>query len=126
MSSRILVIEDNADNRELMTYLLEAFGHRVATAVDGAQALTMLNDEPFDLIVCDVHLPRVDGFEIVEAVKASEARAGVPIVAVTALAMVGDRDRLLAAGFDAYIGKPIEPQEFMRQIEACIAAGSRG
>lgn len=120
----ILVIEDNADNRELMTYVLGAFGHEVTTAEDGEQALDLLETTRFDLVVCDVHLPRVDGYEVVERVKAREELAGMPVIAVTALAMVGDRDRLLAAGFDAYIAKPIDPQDFVREIERIMSSRS--
>lgn len=120
MAAKILVIEDNPDNRELMTYLLEAFGHEVDTAEDGEQALAVLEHTQYDLIVCDVHLPKVDGFEVIATLRRRDDLGAMPVVAVTALAMVGDRDRLLTAGFDAYIGKPIEAQHFVTEIEACL------
>lgn len=115
----ILIIEDNADNRELMTYVLTAHGHDVTAVPDGEQAIELLDAVDFDLIICDVHLPRMDGYEIVRTIKARE-HAALPVVAVTALAMVGDRERLLQAGFDAYIAKPIEPAQFVAQIEGCL------
>jgi two-component system cell cycle response regulator len=124
--ARILVIEDNADNRELMSYLLRAHGHAIETAADGELALEALAGNRFDLIICDVHLPKVDGLQIVATVKSTHALRSVPIVAVTALAMVGDRERLLAAGFDAYVPKPIEPESFVGQVEECLSQGARG
>jgi CheY-like chemotaxis protein len=123
--ARILVIEDNADNRELMSYLLTAHGHDIESAADGELALAALTGNRFDLIICDVHLPKVDGLQIVATVKSTDALRSVPIVAVTALAMVGDRERLLAAGFDAYVPKPIDPESFVAQVGQCLAQGAR-
>lgn len=123
--ARILVIEDNTDNRELMSYLLTAYGHEIETAADGELALEALSGSCFDLIICDVHLPKVDGLQIVATVKSTDALRSVPIVAVTALAMVGDRERLLAAGFDAYVPKPLDPESFVAQVEQCLAQGAR-
>jgi two-component system, cell cycle response regulator len=123
--ARLLVIEDNADNRELMTYLLTAFGHDVETAVDGRVALDALATLDVDLIICDVHLPKVDGRAVVDAVKRDPRLREVPVVAVTALAMVGDRSRLLASGFDGYIPKPIDPQRFVAEIEAHLPKAGR-
>jgi CheY-like chemotaxis protein len=124
--ARILVIEDNADSRELMSYLLRAHGHEIELAADGELALEALAGNRFDLIICDVHLPKVDGLQIVATVKSTLALRSVPIVAVTALAMVGDRERLLAAGFDAYVPKPIEPESFVEQVGACLSQAARG
>jgi two-component system cell cycle response regulator len=118
----ILVIEDNFDNRELMTYLLRAFGHDVRAAVEGIEALEILAGSSFDLIVCDVHLPRMDGYQVREAIEARTEGHAPPVIAVTALAMVGDRDRLLDAGFRGYVPKPIEPETFVRQVEAFLVA----
>jgi len=117
MPKRILVIEDNPANLELMTYLLRAFGHTVLTAEDGAEGLEVVRCEKLDLIVCDVHLPRVDGYEVARQLKRDPLLRRIPLVAVTALAMVGDRDKLLSAGFDGYIDKPITPEIFVKQIE---------
>lgn len=119
--SHVLIIEDNAANLELMTYILDAFGHRVRSASDGAAGIAAARSEPPDVIICDVQLPRVDGFEVARQLKGDQALCAIPLVAVTALAMVGDRDRILAAGFDGYIAKPIEPEQFVRQVEAFIA-----
>jgi two-component system cell cycle response regulator len=122
----ILVIEDNLDNRELMTYLLRAFGHDVTAAGDGIEALEMLAGSSFDLIVCDVHLPKMDGYQVLEAVEARSEGHAPPVIAVTALAMVGDRNRLLDAGFHGYVPKPIEPETFVRQVEAFLVAADTG
>ncbi|WP_179958253.1 response regulator [Chitinimonas arctica] len=115
--ARVLVIEDNPDNLELMTYLLKAFGYSVLTAVDGEAGIARIAQEKPDLVVCDIHLPKADGYEVARRTKADPSLAGIPMVAVTALAMVGDRDRVLAAGFDGYLTKPIDPQTFIGDLE---------
>ncbi|MDB5310276.1 MAG: divK 2 [Gemmataceae bacterium] len=125
MTARILVIEDNPANLELMSYLLEAFGYTPHTAVDGAAGLDLACREAFDLIVCDVQLPGMDGYEVARRLKADPARRTVPLVAVTALAMVGDRDKVLAAGFDGYVAKPINPETFVRQMEEFVRPARR-
>ena len=117
MSARILIIEDNATNMELMVYLLNAFGYTPLSASDGAEGVAMARRELPDLIICDVHLPKLDGYGVIGALKADPALRAIPALAVTALAMVGDRERLLEAGFDGYIGKPIEPDAFVTQLE---------
>src|SRR5437773_1340253 len=116
MPARILVIEDNAANLDLMIYLLEAYGHTTYAAHDGQEGLEMAASQPPDLIICDVHLPRVDGYGVVQQLKEDPALRHIPVIAVTALAMVGDRDRVLRAGFDGYLAKPIDPETFVRQI----------
>jgi CheY-like chemotaxis protein len=118
--ARILVIEDNPTNMELMTYLLTAFGHQPTPALDGELGLEMVRSQPFDLIICDVQLPKVDGYEVVRQLKNDAELSRTPIVAVTALAMVGDRERVLASGFDGYVSKPIDPETFVAQVEAFI------
>jgi two-component system cell cycle response regulator len=124
--ARILVIEDNLGNLELMTYLLQAFGHQVSAEVDGVAGLAAARRERPDVIVCDVHLPGIDGYGVACELKGDADLKNVPLIAVTALAMVGDRDKVLAAGFDGYISKPIEPPRFIDQVEAFLAAGQRG
>ena len=120
MSARILIIEDNATNMELMVYLLRAFGYTPLSASDGEAGVEAARREQPDLIICDVHLPKLDGYGVVAALKADPATRDIPALAVTALAMVGDRERLLEAGFDNYIGKPIEPDTFVKQIESFL------
>ncbi len=121
---RILVIEDNPANLELMTYLLKAFGHIALTAGDGAEGIEAARRQTPDLIICDVHMPRMDGYEVARRLKEHPHLRRIPLIAVTALAMVGDRDKLLAAGFDGYIDKPIVPELFAKQIEAFLPKSS--
>jgi two-component system cell cycle response regulator len=120
MSARILVIEDNATNLELMVYLFRAFGYDPVTAADGEAGLEAVHREPFDLVICDVQMPGVDGYELARRLKGHPTFRSIPLVAVTAMAMVGDRDRALAAGFDGYIAKPINPQTFIKQVESFL------
>jgi len=120
MPARILVIEDNAENLELMTYLLKAFGHTVLSARDGEEGLALARSEPPDLIVSDVQMPKMDGYQVIREVRRDPRLAQLPVVAVTAYAMRGDRDKVLAAGFDGYISKPIVPEEFASQIEGYL------
>jgi CheY-like chemotaxis protein len=114
--ARILVIEDNAANLDLMVYLLQAFGYSTYAARNGQEGLEMAASGRPDLIVCDVHMPKLDGYEVVQQLKKDPALHDIPVIAVTALAMVGDRDRVLQAGFDGYVSKPIDPERFVKQI----------
>jgi CheY-like chemotaxis protein len=124
--ARIVVIEDNADNLALMVYLLEAFGHTVISAVDGASGLEAVPREIPDLVLCDLHLPGIDGYEVCRRLKADPVLRRIPLVAVTASAMAGDRDRGLAAGFDGYIAKPIDPERFVPRIERFLPGAEAG
>jgi two-component system cell cycle response regulator len=120
MSARILVIEDNDENLELMTYLLQAFGHTTLTARDGEQGLAVARTETPDLILCDLQMPRLDGFGVVRELRRDARLFGLPVVAITAFAMRDDRERVLAAGFNGYLTKPIVPEEFVGQVEAFL------
>lgn len=123
--AQILVIEDNIPNLDLMTYLLQAFGHVPHPAQDGAAGLAAARTQQFDLILCDVQLPGMDGYELARTLRRDPDWRPVPLVAVTALAMVGDRDRVLAAGFDGYLPKPIVPETFVAQVEAFLNPDQR-
>lgn len=116
--ARVLVVEDNEVNRQLMQYLLTSFGHQVQTAVDGHEGLAALRRERPDAVVCDIEMPRLDGLDFARAVRADPALAGVVLLAVTSYAMLGDRDRVLGAGFDAYQAKPIDPERFVPWLES--------
>src|SRR3954464_7855449 len=124
--ARILVIEDNPENLELMTYLLRAFGHETMTSECGGPGVEQARVEHPDLVVCDVQLPDMAGYEVVRRLKAVPALRDVPVVAVTALAMSGDREKGLAHGFDGYISKPIDPEHFVAQLEAFLPESKRG
>jgi len=120
MAAQILVVEDNAANLQLMLYVLRAFGHVPTPATDGRSGLHAAQGGGFDLILCDVLMPGLDGYEFARRYKSEGVGRKAPLVAVTALAMVGDRESLLAAGFDGYIAKPIDPEHFVTQIEAFL------
>ncbi len=126
MAARILLIEDNATNLELMVYLLQAFGYSPICARGGEAGLEIARRESLSLIICDIQMPTIDGFEVARQLKSDPATSKIPLIAVTALAMVGDRDRVLAAGFDGYVAKPIAPEEFVPQIERFIKEDERG
>ncbi len=117
MTGRILIIEDNPANLELMEYVLRAFDYRLQTAVNGQKGLEIALRDPFDLIICDLQMPVMDGYELASRLKAERKTRQIPLVAVTALAMVGDKEKALAAGFDGYITKPIDPENFVRQVQ---------
>jgi two-component system cell cycle response regulator len=124
--ARILVVEDTPHNLELMTYLLEAHGHAVVPTTTGAEALAQAHRARPDLVILDVQLPDADGYEILAALRADPALHDIPTIAVTAYAMVGDRDHALAAGFDGYLTKPIDPTTFSRSIDQHLPAELRG
>src|SRR5918912_850760 len=122
--ARVLVVEDQKETLDLMAYLLRAFGHEVIPAGDGVEGLEAARQTRPDLMVIDIQMPVMNGLELVAAVKGDGALAPIPAVGVTAFAMVGDRDRILAAGFDGYLSKPIDPVTFVTELEVFLAAGS--
>lgn len=120
MSAHILIIEDNPANMELAEYLLTARGYKPWKAYDGAQGLQMIGAQRPDLVVCDLQMPVMDGYELLEKLRRDPATHGLVVVAVTALSMPGDRARVLAAGFDGYLSKPIEPESFVARLETYL------
>jgi two-component system, cell cycle response regulator len=119
---RILVIEDNAVNLDLMLYLLKAHGHDAEGCSDPLRALDAAVQGRYDLILSDVLMPELDGYQLAGYLKDDPRTARVPLIAVTALAMAADRDRAIQAGFDGYIAKPIDPENFGAQIERFLVA----
>jgi two-component system cell cycle response regulator len=117
MSARILAVDDVSHNLELISYLLRAAGHEVYGAVSGEQALELAQRHRPDLVVLDLQLPDMDGYDVLRRLRSSPASAGVSVIAVTAYAMVGDRDAALSAGFDGYLAKPIDPVRLAESIE---------
>ena len=117
---RILLAEDNVVNQVLVCRLLEKYGHSVVVASNGRKAMEELEKEKFDLVLMNVSMPEMDGFEAVAAIRAKEAaaQAHIPIIAMTAHAMKGDREHCLAAGMDAYISKPVQPKELFEIIKS--------
>lgn len=127
MSKAVLLIEDNEQNRYLLTFLLERHGYRVVAAEDGARGIALAEEMKPDLILLDIQLPRMDGYAVADTLRSIEAVRGIPIIAVTSYAMVGDRERALRAGCIGYIEKPIDPAVFVDQIAGFVAqSGSAG
>ena len=120
MAARILIIEDNAANLELVRYLLAHSGYTVLMARDGAQGVALARQERPDLIVCDLQMPVLDGYQVLAQLRERPDTVGTRIVALTAFSMPYDRERVMTAGFDGYLSKPIEPQKFVAQIGAYL------
>jgi two-component system cell cycle response regulator len=122
--ARILIVEDDLSTRELMAFLLREAGHAVTEAEDGADGLRIALDACPDLVVCDLRLPSVDGYAVARALKQDRACANIPLLAVSALVLDGDRAKVKAAGFDGYLNKPIEPASFVAEVEAFLPAAA--
>lgn len=121
MSLRVLIVEDNPQNLELMCFLLESAGHSTLTARNGLEGLAASERETPDLIICDLQMPALDGFGMLERLQADPRLRAIPCVAVTALAMPSDRARVMDAGFCGYLSKPIEPRTFVGLVEGLLA-----
>lgn len=125
IGAHILIVEDNQHSLELMSYLLAAHGHTVASAPTGQQAIELAKTEHLDLVLLDLQLPDIDGYQVLRALRATAGVATAKIIAVTAVAMVGDRERTLNAGFDHYVPKPINPRAFVAEIESWLPSRCR-
>jgi CheY-like chemotaxis protein len=119
---KILIIEDNKVNHELVEYLLVSAGHTTRSAWDGAQGLQVMRESPPDLVLCDLQMPVMDGYVLIRQLKTDLQLRSIPVIAVSASSMSGDSAKAIAAGFDGYISKPIEPETFISQIEAFVAS----
>jgi two-component system, cell cycle response regulator DivK len=119
--ARVLVVEDNPANMTFATFLLTTAGHAVMTATNAEAGLTMARAEQPDLILMDIQLPGMDGLQATAMLKADESTRSIPVIALTALAMKGDEERIRAAGCDGYIGKPMRYKEFLAAIAARLA-----
>ncbi len=119
--SRILVVEDNPDNRILISDILDALGYDVIEAIDGEQGVEQAIAERPDLILMDLSLPHMDGWTAAGTIKAKPDLASIPIIALTAHAMVGDKEKALAAGCDDYISKPIDLHELQTKLAKFLA-----
>jgi two-component system, cell cycle response regulator DivK len=117
----VLVIEDNAANMKLAVFLLQSAGHTVLSARDAEAGLMLARDQQPDLILMDIQLPGMDGLEATTLLKCDDVTRAIPVIALTALAMKGDEERIRAAGCDGYIAKPMRYQEFLAAIGAQLA-----
>ena len=120
--ARVLVVEDNPANMTLATFLLQSAGHTVVTAANAEIGLMLARAEQPDLILMDIQLPGMDGLEATGLLKADAATRAIPVVALTALAMKGDEERIRAAGCDGYIAKPMRYKEFLATVASQLAS----
>jgi two-component system cell cycle response regulator DivK len=121
---RVLVVEDNEKSMKLFRDVLQATGYRTLEATTGGQAVKLASEQGPDLVLMDIRLPDSDGVEALGRLRADERTAAIPVLAVTAQAMEGDRDRFLAAGFDGYISKPVNVVELLGVVRQHCDLGS--
>ncbi|MEH0164938.1 response regulator [Roseateles microcysteis] len=125
MTAHIAIIEDNQANLELVKFLLECSGYLVSVARDGVQGVELVFRVRPDLVICDLQMPAMDGYQVLSQLRATPDVAPIPVIAVTAFSMPNDRHKVLTAGFDGYISKPIDPATFVGQVGAFLPAGLR-
>jgi CheY-like chemotaxis protein len=120
---KVLIAEDNPVNRELLRELLELRGYTVLEACDGQEALRLIEQTQPELMLLDIGMPGMDGFAVVRRIRENPRLAQLPVVAVTAYAMRGDQERILSAGFDGYLSKPINPSSLVRELDRLLNRG---
>jgi CheY-like chemotaxis protein len=120
MSRTVLIIEDNEQNRYLATFLLEAHGYEVVSAFDGPSGIALAETMVPYLVLLDIQLPKMDGYDVARQLRAIDTLRATPIIAVTSYAMVSDREKSLSAGCNGYIEKPIDPDTFVAEIERVV------
>ncbi len=123
--AKLLLVEDNEMNRDMLSRRLVRRGYEVAIAVDGAEGVAMTRSEMPDLVLMDMSLPVVDGWEATRRIKAEPATKHLPVIGLTAHAMAGDREKALEAGCDDYDTKPIELDRLLGKIEALLSSGAK-
>src|ERR1700691_5023645 len=116
--AKILVIEDNPANMALATFLLQSVGHEVLSTTDAEAGLTLARERQPDLVLMDIQLPGMDGLKATALLKRDDATRAIPVIALTALAMSGDEERIRAAGCDGYVAKPMRYQDFLATVSA--------
>jgi CheY-like chemotaxis protein len=117
---KVLIADDKATSRELIRTVLEDCGYAISEAGDGIEALRRARETEPDLIILDIHMPGVDGYGVVSELRREERFANTPIMALTASAMQGDRERALASGFDSYVSKPIALSALRKEVERLV------
>lgn len=120
MSKQILVIEDNAENRRLITILLQHHGYDIIEAKNGAEGITKAQEHKPDLVLMDIQMPVMDGFDALKIIRSTPGIDDIKIMAVTSFAMKGDREKSLAAGFDEYVTKPIDTRQLPKVIRRLL------
>ena len=119
--SKILIAEDNPVNRELLRELLEMRGHTVAEACDGEEALRIVEQTQPDLLLLDIGMPVLDGFGVIRKIRENPRFASTPVVAVTAYAMQGDREKILSSKFDGYLSKPVDAHSLTKELDRVLS-----
>ena len=119
-SKKILIVDDNEDSRDLVVKVLKNRGYQMVEAVDGEDALEKAESENPDIILLDISIPKLDGYEVTRRLKSREKFKNIPIIALTAHAMKGDKEKALQAGYDGYISKPISVHELPEQIKSYL------
>ena len=120
MTKRVLVVEDTEDNRQILRDLLTNAGYELIEAVDGAAGVAMAASGKPDLVLMDIQLPVMDGYEATRRIKADPALKSIPVIAVTSYALSGDEDKARAAGCDGYIAKPFSPRQMLAKVREII------
>lgn len=126
MSRTVLIIEDNEQNRYLATFLLEAHGYTVVSALDGPSGIALAETMVPHVVLLDIQLPKMDGYDVARRLRGIDSLRATPIIAVTSYAMVGDREKSLAAGCNGYIEKPIDPDTFVAEIQRVVEVAANG
>jgi two-component system, cell cycle response regulator DivK len=122
--AQVLVVEDNERNMKLFRDVLQASGYRILEATTGERAVELVIEHGPDLVLMDIQLPDIDGVKALDRLRANEQTASVPVLALTAQAMEGDRERFLAAGFDGYLSKPVNIADLVATVERyCVGPG---
>ena len=124
MNQRIMVVEDQEDNRQILRDLLGSNGYDLIEAWDGEAALTTLASQRPDLILMDIQLPGIDGYEVTRRIKADPGLRAIPIIAVTSYALSGDAEKAFDAGCDAYVTKPYSPRQLLAKVREYLALGT--
>jgi CheY-like chemotaxis protein len=117
----VLIVEDNEDNRIVYSTILRHHGFRVSEALDGEEGIAKARRELPDVILMDISIPLIDGWEVTQTLKREEATSGIPVIALTAHAMPGDRERALKVGCDGYLAKPCEPRAVLAEVNRLLA-----
>ena len=123
--AQVLVVEDNEKNMKLFRDVLLAAGYRILEATTGEEAVAVATEHSPDLVLMDIQLPDIDGIEALGRLRADDRTASVPVLALTAQAMEGDRERFLVAGFDGYLSKPVDIAEFVATVQGYCEEGNR-
>ena len=120
MTKRVLVVEDTEDNRQILRDLLEVAGYGIVEANDGLQGVAKAIETTPDLILMDMQMPGIDGYEATRRIRANESTNGIPIIAVTSFALSGDQEKAMAAGCDDYVAKPYSPRALLAKIRSYL------